>query len=236
MPLTQKGVHELMKRPILNGTCSICGGVFSKMVMTKHLASCRGEKTPAGTVSSGEKSRTKKTFHIVIEGKGLPEYWIHVEVSAGASLAALDRFLRDLWLECCGHLSSFRIGAKTYMSDPEPGMGESGMNVALNKVLSTGMKFFHEYDFGTTTELALKVVAEREVENSKKSIRLLARNNPPAMNCASCGKPAVSVCAECIYDGSGLLCEECAKKHECGEDMQLPVVNSPRVGMCGYCG
>jgi hypothetical protein len=206
------------------------------MVMTKHLASCRGEKTPAGTVPGGEKSRTKKTFHIVIEGKGLPEYWIHVEASAGASLAALDRFLRDLWLECCGHLSAFRIGAKTYMSDPEPGMGESGMNVALNKVLSTGMKFFHEYDFGTTTELALKVVAEREVENSKKSIRLLARNNSPAMNCASCGKPAVSVCAECIYDGSGLLCEECAKKHECGEDMQLPVVNSPRVGMCGYCG
>ena len=236
MPLMQKGVRELMKRPILNGTCSICGGVFSKMVMTKHLASCRGEKTPAGTVSGGEKYRTQKTFHMVIEGRGLPEYWIHVEASAGASLAALDRFLRDLWLECCGHLSAFRIGAKTYMSDPEPGMRESGMNVALNKVLSTGMKFFHEYDFGTTTELALKVVAEREIENSKKSIRLLARNNPPAMNCASCGKPAVSVCAECFYDGSGLLCEECAKKHECGEDMQLPVVNSPRVGMCGYCG
>ena len=173
---------------------------------------------------------------MVIEGKGLPEYWIHVEASAGASLAALDGFLRDLWLECCGHLSAFTIDSQRYMSNPDSEMEESGMNVAFNKVLSTGMKFLHEYDFGTTTELVLKVVAEREVENNNKSIRLLARNNPPAMNCASCGKPAVSACVECIYDGSGLLCEECSKNHECGEDMQLPVVNSPRVGMCGYSG
>lgn len=225
-----------MKRLISNGTCSICGGVFSKMAMTKHLASCKGETSPVGTLLGRGKSGLPKTFHMVIEGKGLPEYWMHVEVSADASLATLDRFLRNLWLECCGHLSAFTIGAKTYMSDPEPGMGESGMNVSLNKVLSTGMKFLHEYDFGTTTELVLKVVAEREAENSKKSILLLARNNPPAMNCVLCGKPAVRVCAECIYDGSGLLCNECAKHHECGEEMQLPVVNSPRVGMCGYSG
>jgi hypothetical protein len=216
-----------MKRPISNGTCSICGGVFSKTVMTKHLASCRGDKTASGT---------KKTFHLVIEGRGLPEYWIHVEAAAGASLAALDGFLRNIWLECCGHLSAFRIGAETYMSHPESGMGDRSMNIALNKVLSKGTKFFHEYDFGTTTELVLKVVGEREVENSRKSVLLLARNDPPAMNCVSCGKPAVRVCAECIYDGSGLLCKECAKEHECGEEVQLPVVNSPRVGMCGYCG
>jgi len=225
-----------MKRPTLNGMCSICGGVFSKSIMTRHLASCRAEKTAAGTLSGEKKSGPKRTFHMVIEGKGLPEYWIHVEASAGASLAALDGFLRDLWLECCGHLSAFTIGSQRYMSNPDSEMEESGMNVALNKVLSMGVKFLHEYDFGTTTELVLKVVAEWKVENNNKSIRLLARNNPPAMNCSSCGKPAVSVCVECIYDSSGLLCEECAKNHECGEDMQLPVVNSPRVGMCGYSG
>jgi hypothetical protein len=32
------------------------------------------------------------------------------------------------------------------------------------------------------------------------------------------------------------LCQACAEDHECGEDMQLPVVNSPRVGVCGYAG
>ena len=40
----------------------------------------------------------------------------------------------------------------------------------------------------------------------------------------------------CIEEGAGLLCSHCAKKHECGEDVQLPVVNSPRMGMCGYTG
>jgi len=32
------------------------------------------------------------------------------------------------------------------------------------------------------------------------------------------------------------VCEGCAGEHECGEEMLLPVVNSPRVGMCGYEG
>jgi hypothetical protein len=30
-------------------------------------------------------------------------YWMHLEVAAGTTLTILDRFLRDTWLECCGH-------------------------------------------------------------------------------------------------------------------------------------
>jgi len=32
------------------------------------------------------------------------------------------------------------------------------------------------------------------------------------------------------------LCDECAKQHACGMDMLLDVVDSPRVGECGYTG
>jgi len=32
------------------------------------------------------------------------------------------------------------------------------------------------------------------------------------------------------------FCNECAKEHEYGEDMSLPVVNSPRCGVCRYKG
>lgn len=39
-----------------------------------------------------------------------------------------------------------------------------------------------------------------------------------------------------IWDGEGWLCESCAKNHECDEDMFLPVLNSPRTGVCGYTG
>lgn len=40
----------------------------------------------------------------------------------------------------------------------------------------------------------------------------------------------------CLYEENGLLCERCAEKHHCGDEMWLPVVNSPRTGMCGYTG
>ncbi len=82
----------------------------------------------------------------------------------------------------------------------------------------------------------MKVVAERVGEAQGKSIQVLARNEAPLISCEVCGKPATEVCAQCIYEGAGWLCEACAEEHECGEEMLLPVVNSPRVGMCGYTG
>jgi len=60
-------------------------------------------------------------------------------------------------------------------------------------------------------------------------------NNLPEFKCW-CGKVTKEICSQCIWEETGLLCSECAKKHECGEEMLLPVVNSPRMGMCGYTG
>jgi len=114
--------------------------------------------------------------------------------------------------------------------------GGRDMDIALSKVLSLGLKFNYEYDFGTTTELALKVMAEREGKITGEPIQLLARNEPPLITCDVCGKIATQVCSQCIWDNEGWLCDECGREHECGEDMLLPVVNSPRVGMCGYTG
>lgn len=65
---------------------------------------------------------------------------------------------------------------------------------------------------------------------------MLARNHPHEIECSYCGKPATHVCRECIYDDGGWLCDDCTEKHECGEEMLLPVVNSPRVGVCAYTG
>ncbi|MBI5416950.1 hypothetical protein HZA55_03240, partial [Candidatus Poribacteria bacterium] len=49
-------------------------------------------------------------------------------------------------------------------------------------------------------------------------------------------KQATKVCSECIYDDKGWVCDDHADTHECGEDMLLPVVNSPRIGVCAYSG
>jgi len=34
---------------------------------------------------------------------------IYFEVNDSETLSKIDDFLRDLWLECCGHLSLFRM-------------------------------------------------------------------------------------------------------------------------------
>ena len=227
------------------GKCGLCGETFGKKQMTKHLDSCIKEKSGDEDLSAKKKPKKGKIFHLVVEGRGQPEYWIHLAVPAQAKLTHLDSFLRDIWLECCGHLSAFNIGGVSYSSDASDAdsfgldfgdEGDESMDIALEKVLSPQIKFLYEYDFGTTTELALKVVSVYEGTVKGKEIQLLARNDPPVIMCDSCGKVAVQICSECVFDGEGWLCDECAPKHECGEEMCLPVVNSPRVGMCGYCG
>jgi len=161
---------------------------------------------------------------------------MHLEVPAQATLEDLDRFLRRTWLECCGHMSAFEIGGQRYSVGPLEEFDEQDLLVALGNVLEPRLKFTYEYDFGTTTHLALKVVSEREGEMKPKSVRILARNDPPPIPCESCGKPATLVCSVCIYTDEAWYCDDCTEKHTCGEDYFLPVVNSPRVGMCGYTG
>jgi hypothetical protein len=93
-------------------------------------------------------------------------YWMHLEVTAQTTLATLDRFLRDIWLECCDHLSQFKIGNVRYSENPEMyawSTGRKDMDVRLDEVLNPGQACSYEYDFGSTTELTLKVISEREV-------------------------------------------------------------------------
>ncbi len=225
-----------MTRQMSNGKCNLCGNTFSKSAMTKHLKSCRQEEQKTETSSPGGSSRKTNVFYLVVEARYSSDYWMHLEVPADAKLELLDSFLRHIWLECCGHMSAFTIEGKTYSVAPMADFDDENMKIRLNEVLSPGMKFFHEYDFGTTTHLTLKVISQEQKQIKGKSVRVLARNEPPAIPCMSCGKIATQLCSECHWSGEGWLCDDCAAEHKCDEDMFLPVVNSPRVGMCGYTG
>jgi pRiA4b ORF-3-like protein len=224
-----------MSKTSSKGICQFCRGEFSKAAMTRHLESC-AQRTATAAPGSGKATKTTRLVHLLVEGRDQPLYWMHLELPAEATLQNLDDFLRRTWLECCGHLSKFDVAGASYASYPDPEFGDKSMRVKVGTILSPGQQFSHEYDFGTTTELHLKVVGEREGEARGKSIQVLARNEAPLISCELCGKPATEVCAQCIYEGSGWLCDSCAEEHECGEEMLLPVVNSPRVGMCGYTG
>ncbi len=213
------------------GQCTLCKKVINKSQMTRHLKKCV-ENRDDGTGSS------VKLFHVVIEDNHMPEYWLHVEIPGAMTLAHLDSFLRDTWLECCGHLSGFTIDEERYsvhpMEDLMFGVREKTMDQKIYSVLSVGTKFKHEYDYGSTTELKLRVVDIRERQVKSPGIMLLARNQPPAWKCTQCGKPATQIQASGWgIDVDSLFCDRCIDDEE---EMSLPLVNSPRTGVCGYCG
>ena len=217
------------------GKCLFCKQSFEKKAMAAHLDSCK--KIESAPPKTG-------VFRILAEGYYKPEYWLYFDIRADATLIEMDQFLRDIWLECCGHLSAFMIGKKNYLyqliEEPQllrPKYEEYSMDFELKDVLRPKLKFIHDYDFGTTTRLGLKVLSLRDGEMGGEKVRLLARNDPPEMICDECRwRKATIICTECHWKGTGWLCESCARDHECDEQMFLPVVNSPRVGMCGYVG
>jgi hypothetical protein len=204
------------------GKCSRCGKEYTRAGMAKHLAKCL---TAEGQATKGER---KNCLHLQVSAKFTSAYWLHLQVDADATLKTLDGFLRDIWLECCGHMSMFHVGHR-----------EIGMNRKLSSLFSPGTSIEYDYDMGDTTSLEIKAMNSFQgMVAPGKAVAILARNQPPEIACDSCGKgPAVRICPECQWEGEGGLCKTCAANHECGdEEYLLPVVNSPRTGVCGYVG
>jgi hypothetical protein len=214
------------------GVCQLCKGKFTKKTMTSHLQKCLTVHDPA-------KGKEVKLLHLLVEGGG--PYWLHVELPGTRTFADLDEFLRRTWLECCGHLSAFRLddgalkrlGINPEWDFPDPMPGEQVMDFEIAEVLEPKLAFGYDYDMGSTTSLSLKVAGMRVGKwSGKKRVRLLARNLPPEWVCDECGKRACWVDSE----NEKLLCSACSDKEVDDEVGFLPVVNSPRMGVCGYAG
>lgn len=214
-----------MSKDIRKGTCLLCASAYTDKGITRHLSTCLSKhllKQAAGGVDEAQ-----SFFHVLIKSRELSEYWLHLIIDSKSQLEDLDRFLRDTWLECCGHLSAFFHRGR--LLDPA---------VQVNEILSPGLTLLYRYDFGNATDLNVRVVSLCEGNlNAHKPIYMVARNLPPEIRCAYCGKkPAVKVCTACRWKKKGWLCEDCAETHPCGDEIIQPVVNSPRTGVCGYRG
>jgi hypothetical protein len=210
------------------GICLLCGHEGTKASLAKHLVSC-----PAKYDLPNLKS--EKLFRLHVEDLDVGLFWLDVEIKQSATLQELDQFLRDIWLECCGHLSAFDIRRERYMV-PYPDSDGKSMKVAVSKVLSPGLSFNHQYDFGTTTQLELKVVDERE-GSMTDSVRLLTRNQTYEWSCCKCDKPATWINTQDMFDSENpFYCKTHMKKHPEHDYAFLPTVNSPRMGMCAYTG
>ena len=220
-----------------SGKCELCGRSYRKSGMTRHLQSCMAKTRPPGEPRSGDKS-----IHLFVEDDYRPEYWLHLAVAATAELWELDQYLRDVWLECCLHLSSFFVGRAEYkwqifeMDDFFAAFGQrelNSMEVELGLAAPPPTKFSYWYDYGTTTELRLRTAGEL-AGNGSDQITLLARNDQPEIGCSVCGAPAtwVSPAEDDWIAMTAGLCDVCAPASE----YRLPIVNSPRCGVCAYDG
>ena len=114
------------------------------------------------------------------------------------------------------------------------------MSKRADSVFEPGLELTHIYDFGTSSETLVKVVGMRSGKpTTTHPIALMARNVMPETGCIECGESAIALCMECLYerDEWGALCEKHVQTHEhssYGEP--IPLVNSPRLGRCGYEG
>lgn len=204
-----------MARVTSKGNCYLCGRLIGKSAFKKHALT--------GHLYEGD---GQDCIVLKIEDTGSKMYWLYLDIALTSTLKTLDTFLRKIWLECCGHMSAFY----------EPRYGQIGMSQKLANY-PVGFSFLYGYDFGDTTQLKLTIVGYGKRPKQRTAVRLLGRNEAYHFACQQCGKDADYICVECTWeDRNPFLCEACSQDHEHGEETLLPVVNSPRMGVCGYCG
>ncbi|MDA3905531.1 MAG: hypothetical protein PF484_05585 [Bacteroidales bacterium] len=204
------------------GKCMFCEQLFSQKEIKKHLAKHLAELEKTDTVG-----KTQTYCHIEVTAG---EMFLYLLVKGNKRMEVIDDFLIGIWLECCGHMSGF--GQKNI---------EIEMDEKVKDIFEPKVKVFHDYDYGSTTRVFLTGLKHYNL-NMKDDIILLSRNEPLKIMCSICKKkPAVNLCSVCLWEQDSIFCESCSKKHEkiCAdfdEYSSMPIVNSPRMGVCGYTG
>jgi len=207
------------------GTCYYCDETFDDAEITAHIAQCDGR--PSGRA---------RAAHILVESAQWLNFWLHIECAETATFHELDQLLRHVWLECCGHLSAFETNGVTLSEQKMDWVPQwRSSRTAVAKVLEPGDTFDYEYDFGSTTYLRGRFVGWLEKTKRPNPVRLAARNAPVELTCSLCDAEAVHLCSFC---GNAQLCDDCVPRHledtGCERIGLLPVMNSPRMGVCAY--
>lgn len=220
------------------GKCKYCGKEYTMGYMNRHLSTCKERRKRLEEESGG---RQCGYFLLSITAKYDRDYWLFIEIRDTATLKDLDDFLRDIWLECCGHLSAFDIGGTSYEAMPAAstfwGEPAKSMNYKLKSLLSKGMTIGYEYDFGSTTELLITAVNVRTGCWKKEKITILSRNDPPVYLCSECGKNRQYLSVRNVTGKETVSSAKTAWKFMSAEKICScrPVI-PPRMGVCAYEG
>ena len=236
-------MYAVNDRWLDQGTCHLCGKTHKSTAFTIHLHACirktlglKPVKIETGAAAGARKARY---MLLNVRAYGSRDYWLHLGIRADATLGELDGFLRELWLECCGHLSAFRIQGTSYESSSwgfdDPWADSHSMDVAIGKVLPHKTRGDYTYDFGSSTELLIESKKLYSVPDSQRDldrIQVLARNIAPEFACDTCGKPALYL--ELDEEDMWEYHHYCDDHRPEDEGYRYNIVNSPRCGVCAY--
>jgi len=193
------------------GNCFICNKTAGRTALKNH-------------VLKEHNNGDEKCYLIRAEGAyhGSP-HWLFFSIPLTAKLDDIDDFLREIWCECCGHMSSFSTR-----------YNELPLTTKIAK-LDVGDCLLYEYDFGSTTEILLTVVEKIKRPKQQEKVQLIARNVMPTEVCLMCNKTAEYIDAG-TWGVDDFACAGCVKKCEDEDADWMPITNSPRSGVCGYDG
>lgn len=214
----------------VKGQCIGCKEMFTAAKGDQHLSAC----SKISQVLQANPFSTSGYLLKVSSAEAPAIFWMFLTIPSIATLHLLDQFLRKTWLECCGHMSMFTIDGERYSSYPDE--EDLSMRKRVDKIFIPGLNFDYVYDFGSSTDLKIKVIGKVE-KCPQKQITLLMQNEPPPFVCEHCKKSATIICSLC----GETTCQACSKRHACAKEendtyMLMPLVNSPRTGVCGYEG
>lgn len=153
------------------GQCHVCGGEIRADDAAAHVQACfMGQVRSRYRVRDMDESYARsQPIMLWVRSQEL-RHWMMLVVQPTTSLRQLDQFLRNQWLECCGHMSHFEIGDVQYSACvPGPGdppmfdaalaePNEQHMVHTVEETIASSQRFHHEFDYGDTTCLNLEHV------------------------------------------------------------------------------
>lgn len=218
----------------MKGKCYYCNVEVSEKNVKRHVKGCKVRKAKIEESIANCKNTKSQYILSIVPQYESKDYCLYIAIDTDITLENLDSFLRNIWVECCGHLSSFTIDGINYDSscDYESIFSDDNetMDFKLKQVLAVGDKFRYDYDFGSTTTLKLEVIDEYLTGENHSEIEILARNEEIEHLCEQCNQKAKYY----NYEREGFFCEDCIDEEEM--IYELEYTNSPRDGVCGYVG
>ena len=120
--------------------------IVEKSIQKRYAAPFAGVQKRSAKLTEEKKEKNMSIFSGCYYWKISKDYWLIVEASENTTLKELDWFIRDIWVECCEHLSAFTIHGEQYESNPDTdsfwGKPSRNMNYRLKDVVDVGDNFY----------------------------------------------------------------------------------------------